>query len=485
MPGRPSRPLLSLLCLACCLALLVLPRLARADDCYGGGLGYFLSSPYVHENLVDDARARRVFAKARPPAPLRLRARAAGEPVDPALLEAEVLARRGQLPAALERYEQAWRIEQLDDPLPLTARVNLHLLATGYGRRRPSQATSVLREGRATRAELAAFWDLRGLLPDDDARLHHARIYLQRALPPRTREEHEARALAELTAAELLWARACPQGARQDGLCATRRALGWRTRCDYVKDVLEVIPRDPGDLREADAHRERARRLARRAARRFGDSDALRRVRASARFLESEAEFEAYFAIPSPRGLSFDVDYYKHDAGIPRWEREYQEQCRNRQRSQRLYYDFLLRANERLNALARRYLEIITLEDPQTVLAVHARAAQMLIHFNSQLVLASREVTPEEREQWMYAHCGEGSWELEEQAHGLLTRCLELATEHHYFDRWARMCEAQLQEWDPDRYPELHELFDGGPPAPATAADVVTELGPARFNMTQ
>ena len=431
----------------------------------------------TYEPTISDERARRAFARAPTPAPLQLRAPAGDPPSDAELLAAEASLQSGQLRAALERYEHALqRAEASGASLPVSARFNLHVLASGYGHHDTAQlAAAFAPASRATREELAAFWELRILIDDDDDRLHHARVYLDRARSPRDREEHEAQALAELTAAQLLWTRSCPPSARVDGLCLSRRATQWRTNCDTIEEVLEVVSRDPEDSRLSIAHRGRALALARRAARRYGDSDVLRRVHAGARFLAAEAELEAYYAIEAPRGRSFTVDHYKRDSGVPQWEREYQQQCRDRRQALRRYQEFSERATPARLAILRQYDELLAFEDPQAVLAVHARAAQLLLRYRTQLVLMTPQATPDDIHS--YTHCADSlPHAYMERAQRQLARCLELATEHHYFDPWARLCESMLSAQAPDLYPPLRESFADRRPAPAKSIGVVTEL---------
>ncbi|MBA3549350.1 MAG: hypothetical protein H0T76_22990, partial [Nannocystis sp.] len=97
---------------------------------------------------------------------------------------------------------------------------------------------------------------------------------------------------------------------------------------------------------------------------------ALREALGRAALIVAEDAVEALIAVEVPSRLSFVVEEYKHGAGIPKWERDYQEQLRRTAASRRAFNRFLALYGERLRSADRGVAVVIAQHSAPAIVTV-------------------------------------------------------------------------------------------------------------------
>ena len=312
---------------------------------------------------------------------------------------------------------------------------------------------------------LGAIYEKRG---DRDAIVAHYRAYLQRH---RDHGGADKVIAAQARIGQVLWEASCPT-ATVDGACVAvtreravairgrRLDVGVRTQCGPpTKIKVTVMPRDPAKVKQAQAafaaaiaaYEAHARTLG-------GEAKAARYWYAQARFHQAEVDYEAFLAMTFPAGLDFDP-------AKPAVAR----------RSLARFDAWYVAKDQASAALGARYAALVKqVGDPATAIAAAARFGQVQQHFADALYTAAVPAQLRPYEEAVDAYCGT----LEERAAphtdaSLLgfEKCLQAATDFGWFSSWSALCERELGQLKPERFPTAGELR-AAPDAAIAVADV-------------
>ncbi len=367
---------------------------------------------------------------------------AAIETIDPPppLAEASTALQRGDLRAAAAAFERLAATSH--GPTALAARFNALAILIGLGERAQElwalEPLAVAR-GPATRSAAALFWTAGALLPDEKARVVHARVYL-RGFAGKGGRDLQAR--AELIAGRDLWRRACPVP-EVDGTCGVMASVDWYHGCGRnERELLIVLERDPTLAAAAQRHFAAALRHAE--ARESLDparAEARRDVASEARWLLAEPHFETFLRRLRPlEEPTFIADYLADFGTLGRLELA--EQRDEYPRSVASSRDRIVQTQ----ALLHRYEAVITDRSPRTLAVSLLRSAQV-VH-NAAIQLA-RQRGPDPPG---YFCCQSSGDALLADAEHYLAACERLARATDNIDVWAERCIARRR----DPAPELH-----------------------------
>jgi len=218
-----------------------------------------------------------------------------------------------------------------------------------------------------------------------------------------------------------------------------RAAVALRTRA-----LVELgdAQREQGDAQQAAASYQRA--IAAAGTQTTVDTT-LAEWLARARFWQSERAYQAYVARSTPRFVG---------EGRRAWDRW----------ATRVITPFFLGQRATMEALQRRYVEVIRLDVPRwTVAAAHHIAAindRFGEHIGTRLVPPDIADNPDLLDWYLSNRC-EGPNPPDPRATGItgFHACVSVATRLREFNQYARDCEAQLHDADPRRFPIGDELI--------------------------
>jgi TolA-binding protein len=190
-------------------------------------------------------------------------------------------------------------------------------------------------------------------------------------------------------------------------------------------------------------------------------ADAFRNAWGMAMVYQADQKYEDYLTVNMPEELSFVVEEWKKDSGMPKWEKEYKEQVAKKEKSTKEFGDFLTKKKKYLDDLTGRYANVKATVSPYWVLAAAARTAMLSQNFADQLYRAEvpRDFKTEDE---YFAYCdtlSDFAQPLQEQAFQAFTYCIDRSTEFQFFNQFSRLCEDEMQQWDADKYPATNELF--------------------------
>lgn len=246
------------------------------------------------------------------------------------------------------------------------------------------------------------------------------------------------------------------------------RSLELRKQCGpETKNRITVLERNGAKVRQAQAHLAEALSLARKAgnARAVADTDqeeagrrdqAMRHALAEARFLQAEAQLEAFLALEFPT----DLDFSESDA-------------RRKQASLRAFRKYLDTKGKLLERARQSYQETIQLRESDLAIAAAARIGQLFQNFADALYTAPvpKPAIPPAlrsgaaREEFLTAfsdaYCDtleDKARPLEEKAVQGLDACLTKSTELSWYNEWSQLCEQELNQIKPAEYPMASEV---------------------------
>jgi tetratricopeptide (TPR) repeat protein len=297
---------------------------------------------------------------------------------------------------------------------------------------------------------LVAIYEKQGDLP----RLaRHLRAYLDRYGQAGGADR---RVIAWGKLGDTLWRQACPV-ATVDGACvtvvrtATARAADPAAiprRCgDASRLELTVVPRDGRAVRTAQAAFDTAIAEYEHAGTVTGDARGAQYAYALARFSRAERDYERYLALPIPGALDFD-------------SRRPAIAARSHQR-----FDAWIAGKTDLAVKLRaQYQPLTTLGDAAIAIAAATRIAAISQNLSAQLYRAEipanlRTGTYAEASSTAYCEALEQVAEpLEREALSYYQACLATSTRLGWFSEWSRICERELGQLQPDRFPSTLEL---------------------------
>ncbi len=271
-----------------------------------------------------------------------------------------------------------------------------------------------------------------------------------------------------------LWNQSCPVKT-VDGSCVrvTReRALATKqskrrkgsaqpTQCGPESKIkLVTVNRDERQVKDAMAAFSRAAAEYEHSGGKGGDEGAARYFYAQAKFYQAEKDFEEYLALRFPRGLNFDPQSpgikKRSDKRLTEWFNE----------------------KQKIGESARvKFEATIGTKDAASAIAAAARIGQIQQNFSDALFTA--EIPEDVRtgsfaDEKVEAFCDrltELAEPLASKSLQAYTGCLNKSTELGWFSEWSRLCERELGQIEPDKYPTASELR-GNPDAIAPISDI-------------
>ncbi|HEX2687343.1 MAG TPA: hypothetical protein VHN14_12040, partial [Kofleriaceae bacterium] len=331
-----------------------------------------------------------------------------------------------------------------DDPQAIADTENFIAM---FGAKRPAEAAGAY-------FSLIAIYEKQG---DPDRLAHHLRAYLDRygAIGGADR-----RVIAWAKLGDVLWQEACPV-ATSDGACVKvmhrespgrRRAqviaTGIPRRCgDDTRVELTVVPRDDRKVRAATAAFAHAIADYEHAGALPGDARGAFYHYAFARFRRAERDYERYLAMAIPGSLDFDT-------------RKPWLAATSHKR-----FDEWVAGKTALGARLRaQYQPLTALGDAAIAIAAAARIAAISHNLAAQLYRAEIPAnlrTGPYAEDSTTAYCEaleQVAEPLENEALGYYQACLNTSTKLGWFSEWSRICERELGQLRPDRFPSTREL---------------------------
>ena len=183
---------------------------------------------------------------------------------------------------------------------------------------------------------------------------------------------------------------------------------------------------------------------------------------AMAQVYQADVDYEEYLTVEMPGDLNFHVDEYKKDSGLPKWEKEYKEQVKKRDDSVKRFQTFMDKKLGLGQKLITAYDGVVAQkQSPYWMLAAAARSAMVSQNFADQLYRAEVPKNFKTEEEY-FAYCdalSDKAVPIEQAALEKFTYCLDRSTTFQFFNEFSRLCEAELQQRDPDKYPSTEELF--------------------------
>ncbi|HEU0033334.1 MAG TPA: tetratricopeptide repeat protein [Kofleriaceae bacterium] len=321
------------------------------------------------------------------------------------------------------------------------------LFVTKFGKQKPKEAANAY-------FSLVAIYEKQG---DLDALAKHLRSYIDRY---GATGGNDKLVTAWSKLGQTLWQASCPVKT-VDGACVKivrsvaigkrlrTRAMGVPKRCgDENRAELTVVARDERKVKTAMDAFDRAIALYDKAAGKLdGDARGALYHYAMARYGKVEREFERYLATPIPTGLDFD----RRKPDIAK-------------RSKQRFEDWFGRKRELGGAMRKQYEAITRLGDGAVTIAAAARMGAVSQGFALQLFRA--EIPADLRsgpyaEDTAQAYCdglAEVAEPLETDAIASYEGCLVTSTKLGWFSEASRVCERELGQLQPEKYPQAFEL---------------------------
>lgn len=395
----------------------------------------------------------------------------------------QAIAYYGEAAQQLEQYAETYR----GDKYASTALQNAYIFRSGLGEDEAARGDlnryeAIYRRKNPEKAA-AIYWSQSDLVEDADERLAHAEQYVQRY---GTKGGRDRLVVAHATAGQILWRRSCGKSMLADACVTLKRKKAMagndaHTEAETLRQVTSSkIPKRCGSAtRGVVIVHDRNAKLVARAQKHFDKAVALGRkgvdvpeddtARQSA-FLDawamskvylSDAKYEQYLKVKMPEALDFYVEPWKKDSGLARWEREYAAQVKRRDDSIARFAEFMTSKRALGESLLTEYGKVAEIKSPYWVLAASARSAVVWQNFADQLhrAVVPKDVKTQDQYDTFCDELTDRAAPMEKMALSAFEYCLDRSTKFQYFNDFSRMCEEELQQREPDRFPATNELF--------------------------
>lgn len=396
---------------------------------------------------------------------------------------------------AADKYEQYANKYKSDKKTP-NALQNAYLFRLGLGEEDKAEEDLTKYEGLYKRKnpEMAAkiFWSKYDLLETTLEKRQYAEDYLK-TYGRKGGRDREVVAHAEI--GQIFWRNSCPEPLLYDSCISIKRkrALageserqrarelrrktkgGKKKKKKYVppkycgaptRGIITVYKRDKKKAAKGQEHFKKALKIA-------GGKisipetdvqrvEAFRNAWGKSMVYMADQKYEEYLTVEMPTGLDFFVEPWKKDSGLPKWEKEYKEQVKRAEESKKRVGEYFEKKIKLAGDLEQKYAAVKKTKSPYWVLAAAARSAIVYQNFADQLYRAEVPRGSIKSEQAYFDYCdalAEQAKVPEEKALAAFTYCLQRSTEFQFFNEFSRMCEEELQQRDPDKYPATNELF--------------------------
>lgn len=376
---------------------------------------------------------------------------------------------------------------------------NAYLFRLGLGQDDKARANLSKYENlyKKDNPELAAkiFWSKHDILKTDEEKLKHAEEYLKIY---GKNGGLDRRIVAEAAIGQILWRQSCTEGLLYDscitikrkkaqaGDAARKRAEELKAKERKLKEkkgtgkkqeirehcgaptsgIITVHERNKKKAEEAQKYFESVLKLSKNSIKipeddRDRREDYVNAVAMSAVY-RADRQYEEYLKIEMPSGLSFHVEEWKNIPDMPKFYKEYKEQVKKKEESIKRFLDFYERKTKIGKELQAQYDAIVAAkQSPYWMLAAAARSAMVSQNYADQLYRAEvpKEFKTEEQADAFCDELSDRAQPIQEDAINKFSFCLERSTTFQFFNEFSRLCEEELQQREPDKYPSTDELF--------------------------
>jgi tetratricopeptide (TPR) repeat protein len=394
---------------------------------------------------------------------------------------------------AAERFEE-FANKYTKDKFTPEALQNAYLFRLGLGEEAKAQEDlnkyENLYRKKDPKTAAKIYWSKHELLDSDEERLAHAREFITRY---GSKGGVDREVVAQALVGQILWRQSCSKELLYDSCISVQRKkanAGEKTRekadklrkkakaskkkkgedlakfCgSATQGLVTVHARDGKKAKQAQTHFQTSLRLASRNPEIPKDEkqriEDYKNAVGMSMVYSADEKYEEYLRNEMPEGLDFTIEDWKKGSGVPKWEKEYKEQVAKTEDSKKRFKDFFDRKVTVAKDLQERYAKVKSSGSPYWVLAAAARSAVTMQNFADQLYRAEVPKSFKVEDQ-VFAYCDALADQAEvpqKMANEAFTYCLERSTEFQFFNEFSRMCEEELQQRDPDKFPATNELF--------------------------
>lgn len=410
---------------------------------------------------------------------------------------------------AAERLE-AYAAEYKGDTKSASKLQNAYLFRLGLGQEAQAETNlskfEAIYKKKNPKKAAKIFWSKVDTLKTDDERLSHAKAYLKTYSKSGGADR---RIVAEASIGQILWRQSCSKGLLYDSCMSIKRKRAQageaaRARAKKLKreakrakkkkkdneggggkkkvvldkfcgsstsGIVTVYERDKKKSKDAQKYFTTVLKLSRGGVKIPGaesGGEDRRRVEdfrnavAMSQVYQADVKYEEYLQIEMPGNLNFYVEDYKKDSGLPKWEKEYKEQVKARDDSVKRFSAFMEKKLKLGETLIKAYDGVVAAkQSPYWMLAAAARSAMVSQNFADQLYRAEVPKSFKTEDEF-FAYCdalSDKAVPIEKSAKEKFTYCLDRSTQYQFFNEFSRMCEEELQQRDPDKYPSTNEVF--------------------------
>jgi hypothetical protein len=323
---------------------------------------------------------------------------------------------------------------------------NTKYFVDAFGGKLPAEAASAM-------FSLATVYEKRG---DTDGLVRQLRMYLDRF---GATGGADRRVIAYAKIGQAQWAASCPVKL-VDGACVkvmrdraiSRKATQLRAeqkQCgDTTKTKVTMIARDARRVRDAMAAFASAAAEWEKVGGKTGGEELLaKHYYAQAKLAEADRDFEAFLGA----GLPSNLDFNREDAAT-------------RAKNLKRFDEWIVKSGKLADTAIQKLNATLKIQDNATSIAVAARLGQLSQHhadalFTTEIPLSVR--TGAFAEDKIEAFCDkmtEFADPMEARAVMAYETCLEQSKRLGWFSEWSRLCERELGQIVPNKYPTASEL---------------------------
>ena len=190
--------------------------------------------------------------------------------------------------------------------------------------------------------------------------------------------------------------------------------------------------------------------------------EAFKNAWAMALVYRADKKYEDYLRLRMPEELSFHVEEWRKDSGIPSWERKYKEQVKAKEDSTKRLGDYFETKMKLGGELQKEYAQVKNTGSPYWTLAAAARTAMVNQNFADELYRADVPRDTIKTEEMFFAYCdalSDQAQPVQAAALSAFEYCIQRSTEFQFFNDFSRLCEEEMQQRDADKYPATNEVF--------------------------
>jgi tetratricopeptide (TPR) repeat protein len=187
---------------------------------------------------------------------------------------------------------------------------------------------------------------------------------------------------------------------------------------------------------------------------------------AMAKFYLTEPAYEEYLGIAFPANLNFDPK----DEGL-------------KKKSMKRFDEWYAKKDNNSKSLAERYTAVQKIGDASFAIAAAARIGQVAQNASDALFTAEIPENIRKYEEAAEIYCDtlmDKAEPLENFTIQYFTACIEKSTEYGYFSEWSHLCERELGQIQPDKFPTASELRSD-----PTENNIITDVEPPTIKLEQ